>query len=253
MKNNILIWLLFPIFCFSQEKIFIGKIETGALLSNVLVVNLTNQTETRTDGFGRFSIKANDGDLLVFSGEFVRRKRFLIENEHFGKENTIPLEAQDIEIEAVAIEKFDINPEDLGLVPKGQKQYTQAERRLKTATNWSPELGAGTMIGVGFSFDPIINAITGKTKMLKNLVEMEREDIRISYLSAVFNDDYFTENLQIHSDNVAEFKYFALYEILKNIPEKQRTNYIKSLSKNDLELLLIPLAEEYLMLKSKDK
>jgi len=253
MKNNILIWFLFPIFCFSQEKNFRGKIETGALLANVLVVNLTNQTETRTDGFGRFSIKAEEGDLLVFSGEFVRRKRFLIEEEHFGKENTIPLEVQDIEIEAVAIERFDINPENLGLVPEGQKRYTPAERRLRTATNWSPELGVGTMPGVSFSIDPIINTITGKTKMLKNLVEMEREDIRASYLSDVFNDDYFTEKLEIHADNITEFKYFSLYEILKNIPQKHRTNYIKRLSKNDLELFLIPLATKYLALKSEDK
>ncbi len=249
MKNNILIWLLFPIFCFSQEKIFIGKIETGALLSNVLVVNLTNQTETRTDGFGRFSIKANDGDLLVFSGEFVRRKRFLIENEHFGKENTIPLEAQDIEIEAVAIEKFDINPEDLGLVPKGQKQYTQAERRLKTATDMELVVG----LGAAFSLDPIINHFSGRTKMLKKIVEMEREDFRKSYLSTVFNDDFFTESLKIHSDNVTEFKYFALYEILKNIDKKEKTRYIKSLSKNDLELMLVPLATKYLDFKNENK
>ena len=252
MKIKALLLFLLPVFCFSQEKIFRGKIETGALLSNVLVVNLTNETETQTDGFGRFSIKAEAGDLLVFSGEFVRRKRFLVEEEHFGKENIIPLEVQDIEIEMVTVEKFNINPEDLGLVPEGQKQYTPAEKRLKTASD--PNIEYSWLIPtLRFSLDPIINHLSGKTKMLKKLVEMEREDIRASHLSDVFNDDYFTKNLEIHSDNITEFKYFALYEILKNIPEKERNRYLESLSKNDLELLLIPLATKYLNFKSGDK
>ncbi len=247
MKIKVLLFFLIPVFCCSQEKNFIGKIETEALLSNVLVVNLTNQTETRTDGFGRFSIKANDGDLLVFSGEFVRRKRFLVENEHFGKEITISLEVQDIEIETVTIEKFDINPEDLGLVPKGQKRYTPAERRLFTAQS---EVGIGALI----------NWISGRTKMLKMLVEMEREDQKVAYLSDFFEDDFFTEELKIEPHNVTEFKYFAVHFIEKelgsNLSKKplldNNTSYLKSLPKEETELILIALSEKYLDLKKEN-
>ena len=245
MRIKTLLFFLLPVFCFCQEKKISGKIETGALFANVLVVNLTNETETRTDGFGKFSIKAEAGDLLVFSGEFVRRKRFLVEEGHFGKENIIPLEVQDIEIEAVTIERFDINPEDLGLVPKGQKRYTPTEKRLFTALD-EEHLGA------------LINWITGKTRILKILVEMEREDQKVAYLSNLFENDIFTERLKIEPDNVMEFKYFAVHFIEKelgnSLPEKylldNNTSYLKSLSKGETELILITLAEKYLELKN---
>lgn len=246
MKNNILIlFILYSLSGFSQQTLK-GKVETGGLLSNILVVNLTNQTETLTDGLGRFSIMAKEGDLLIFSGESIQRKRILIEKEHLEKEIIIiPLEIKNIEIEAVTIQKFDINPEDLGLVPRGQKRYTQAERRLFTAQD-EQHLGA------------LINLISGRTKMLKTIAKMEKEDKKVAYLSDLFEEDFYTIKLKIESQHVTEFKYFSVHFIekelskntLKNVCGEDEKNYLKSLSKKEIELILISLSEKYLELKN---
>src|SRR5690554_2508869 len=240
MSNKVFFLFFFPIWCFSQDVIK-GKIKTETPeVSGILVVNLTHQNETRTDGFGRFSIKAEEGDLLIISAPHIHKKRHLVEKEDFQKELEIKIEALPIEIEVVEIVRSDITSESLGLVPEGQKRYTPAERRLITTQN-EQHLGA------------LLNLISGRTKMLKALVEMEREDHRVTYLSDRFPDDYFVETLNIHPDNVMEFKYFALYEILKDIKNKQKGLYFDQLSKNDLELLLIPLSEMYLARKNQTR
>ncbi len=237
MNNKVFFLLLFPIFCFSQE-IIKGKIKTETPeVSGILVVNLTSESESKTDGLGRFSINAEIGDLLIVAASHIHRKRYIVQENDFKKEIEIEVEALPVEIEAVEITRSNITSESLGLVPKGQKRYTQAERQLKTAQD-EKHLGA------------LINLLSGRTKMLKMLVEMDYEDKRIINLSNIFNDDYFTDNLAIHPDNVMEFKYFALYEILKDVPKKERSAYFSKLSKNDLELLLIPLATIYLERKN---
>jgi len=230
MKHLVLLLLLLPVFCSSQEQIFRGKIETGSMLTGILVVNLTKEMETKTDGFGQFSIKADTGDLLIFTGEFIHRKRFLVEKEHFNQENIILLEVQDIEIKTVDIEDYNINSVSLGLVEKGYVLPTQAERKLISAID-------DNQLGNSVSIINIINTITGRKRMLKKILEMEQEERRSARLSDIFDESFFLETLKIKSENIEEFKMFALYQT----PE--------GLGKEKLELFLIQSAEEYRFLK----
>jgi len=229
---------IIPIFCFSQEKIFRGKIETGSMLQGVLVVNLTKEIQTKTDVFGTFSIKAEDGDLLIFTGELVHKKRFLVEKEHFLQENTILLEAQEIEIKAVEINDYGVNSVNLGLVEKEHVRSTQAERKLISAIDKNKNVNSASIIN-------IINSITGRKRMLKNILEMEREDQRSYYLSEIFEEHFFLETLKIKQEELSDFKLFALYQILKDVEKEHKTEFLKSFSKSSLELLLIELAVEY--------
>src|SRR5690606_4598392 len=98
MSNKFLILFLFPVFCFSQKIIT----ETPEI-SGILIVNLTAENETKTDGFGRFLIEANVGDLLIISAPHVYKKRYLVEETDFKTELQIEVEAQPVEIEAVEI------------------------------------------------------------------------------------------------------------------------------------------------------
>ncbi len=231
---------LFPVFCFSQQ-IIKGKIITETPeISGILIVNLTAENETKTDGFGRFLIEANVGDLLIISAPHVYKKRYLVEETDFKTELQIEVEAQPVEIEAVEINAYShINSVSLGIVPKGQKKYTQAERKLYTASS-EQHLGA------------LINAITGKTKILKKIAEMEKENQRVAYLTNNFSKEFYTETLKIHPDNVEEFKFFVLYNLEKDLPKKKKDTYIKNLNKKELELKIISLAPLYLKLKEKE-
>lgn len=236
MKIKLVVLLLFPLICFSQERILKGKITADAFVSGILVVNLTKETQVLTDGFGRFSIIARPDDLLIFSATHLHRIRHLVEEEDFDREISIEMESIPYEIETVEIERINITSESLGLIPKGQKRYTVAERRLYSSQSGGP-IGS------------LIDIISGRRKILKMIYEIEKENQRINYLSKTFPENFYTETLKIHPDNITEFKFYALYQMEKDLSKQEKDTYIRKLSKKELELKLIPLAESYLKLK----
>lgn len=75
--------------------------------------------------------------------------------------------------EIEVIEYKNINPVALGIVPANQKTYTPAERKLYTATGGGNRYGLSTSV----SLDGIINGISGRTKMLKKEVQVEKERV----------------------------------------------------------------------------
>lgn len=206
-KLLIFVFLSFCFFSFSQQKILKGKVETGTMLSDILVVNLTKEIQTTTDGFGKFSIYADSGDLLIFSAIFIKRKRFLVEDEHFEKQITIQLETQEIEIETVEINRSDITSESLGIVPKGQKKYTPAERKLKTATDLNLEYFL-LIPTLSFSLDPLLNAVSGRTKKLKKGLEIERYNINLQKTYQYLSDELLVNEFKIPEDYTQGFRYF---------------------------------------------
>lgn len=220
----------------AQQKLR-GSVSTDIPnISELLVVNLSKEIETRIDFSGKFVILAEVGDLLIIDASHIYRKRLLVDENDFSKEIKIEIEVKPVEIEAVEINKYSwINSESLGLVSKGFKRLTTQERRLYTATS----------TGV----DAVINAITGRTRMLKNLIKMEREDKKFDHLIYLFEDGYYTETLKIPEDKVNEFVYFSIYEMEKNLSPSQKTNYIYKLTKGSTELLLIQLAKKFLSRK----
>lgn len=220
-------------FGYAQQKLR-GSVSTDIPnISELLVVNLSKEIETRIDLSGRFVITAEAGDLLIIDAPHIYKKRFLVEEDDLSKEIKIEIEVRTVEIEAVEINKYSwINSESLGLVPKGFKRLTTQERRLYTATS----------TGV----DALINGITGRTRMLKNLIKMEQEDKKFDHLSYLFEEDFYTETLQIPEDKVNEFIYFSIYEIEKNLKPSQKENYIYNLRKYATEILLITLANRFL-------
>jgi len=206
MKTKILLLLIFPVFCFSQE-IIKGKIKIGAPeVSGILVVNLNNESEAKTDAFGRFSVRAEIGDLLIIDAAHIHKKRYIVQENDFKKEIEIEVEALPVEIETIEITRSNITSESLGLVPKGQKRYTPAERRLKTATDMELMVG----FGFTFSFDPILNALSGRTKMLKKELEIERFNRNVTLTENYISDELLTSQFNIPTDYIKSFRMFLV-------------------------------------------
>ena len=204
MKTKILLLLIFPVFCFSQE-IIKGKIKIGAPeVSGILVVNLNNESEAKTDAFGRFSVRAEIGDLLIIDAAHIHKKRYIVQENDFKKEIEIEVEALPVEIETIEITRSNITSESLGLVPKEQKRYTPAERRLKTATDMELMVG----FGFTFSFDPILNALSGRTKMLKKELEIERFNRNVTLTENYISDELLTSQFNIPTDYIKSFRMF---------------------------------------------
>ncbi len=236
MRTKLLILWMLPLIGFSQEKKLSGKIIADTFVSDILVVNLTKETQVQTNGLGQFSIKAQPGDLLIFSANHLHRMRHLVEEKDFDNGINIEMEAKPIEIETVEIERVNITAESLGIIPKGRKRYTVAERRLYTSQS-------GGLIGSA------IDIISGRRKMLKILYEMEKENKRILYLSSVFSEEFHTQSLKIQPEHIAEFQFYVLYQMEKDLPTQEKNSYLQQISIKELELKLILLAESYLKLK----
>ena len=89
------------------------------------------------------------------------------------------------------------NGYEMGILDKKAKEFTPAERKLNTASNLYPSVYAGTMAGGSISLDPILNWISGRTKMLKNELKVERKEIALQKLTNLLEVDYFTQTLSL--------------------------------------------------------
>lgn len=232
-----LILLLFPVVCFSQERIFKGKVTAETSVNGILVVNLTRQTQVSTDDFGNFLIKAEPGDLLIFSALHLYRKRYLVEEEDFVQKISIKMEAKPVEIEAIEIERINISAESLGIIPKGRKRYTPAERRLKTAEDANLQYFL-LIPTLSFSLDPLLNAMSGRTKMLKKELEIERFEVNLRQTEYYISDEMIVSEFEIPEEYTKGFRMF-----LVDSPEFSKV--MKTRNTKEITSKAFSLAEAY--------
>ncbi len=209
---------------FAQEKMISGKIiSENNPVAGIEIINLVNDQNAVSGVDGAFSILAKADDLLVFASKTYRYKRKIIsEDEILSGKIVIELESKPIEIEEVVIFNLQLDPVEMGILSKPAKRYTPAERRLKTASEANLFLGPGIIL---MPTDFIINAISGRTKMLKKELEVERKELALVFLENLFDEEYIITSLQIPEEHVGEFKYFAVEQddFGKILQEKDRT------------------------------
>ncbi|WPO80849.1 carboxypeptidase-like regulatory domain-containing protein [Flavobacterium sp. KACC 22761] len=246
MINKIACFLL--VFCgqnaisqVEERTVISGKIiSTCADLEGVYVINAQTEAMTVTDALGGFSILANAGETLVFSSIQFKEKRILLTAENFSDLNfTVRLSMIMHQLQEVVIRNYNgINAESLGIVPYGQKTYTQAERRLRTATALDAQANGGTMAGGSISADPLLNFFSGRTAMLKKEAEVEKKEAFMKLLERMFTLEHFVNVLKIPSEYVKGFEYYA-------VENDKFTVILNSKNKTSTEFLLAELATKY--------
>lgn len=230
----------------AQDRSFInGKVESNASdLSGIYVINAQTEETVTTDASGSFSILAKPDDVLVFSSISYKEKRISLKAEYFSNLNfTVKLNMIMYQLQEVVIKKYDnINAESLGIIPYGQKKYTQAERKLHTATALNPEAtspDAGRLeAGGSISADPLLNFFSGRTAMLKKEVAVEKKELLMRLLENMFSLEHFVERLKIPAEYVKGFEYYA-------IENDKFTVVLNSKNKTSTEFLLGELAVKY--------
>jgi len=226
----------------NQERAVIdGKITSNTNdLEGVYVVNAQTETMTTTNSLGAFSILAKPDDVLVFSSIQFKENRVLLTCENFTDLNfTVKMNLVMHQLQEVVIKRYDnINAVALGIVPSGQKSYTEAERKLRTATALDATANAGTMAGGSISADPLLNFLSGRTAMLKKEVEVEKKEFFMKLLERMFSLEHFVERLKIPAEYVKGFEYYA-------VENKQFTTILNSKNKTSTEFLLGELAVKY--------
>ena len=113
----------------------------------------------------------------------------------------------------------------MGIIPYGQKKYTSAERKIFTATS-------------GFGIDPLLNLFSGRTAMLKKELEVEKKEGYLVQLENLFDNNHFVNTLQIPSDYVKGFLYYA-------VENPKFTRVLNTKNRTSIEFLMSELAVQY--------
>ena len=218
---------------FSQTIEITGKVKSASDVENIHVINKTAQVFTTTNAFGGFKISAKLNDTLQFTSIQHKLKEVIVDvSILIKKEIEVHLEDLIYSLDEVVVGRMlsgdllqdlsnvegrPITAMQLGIPSYQGKLKTQSERKLNEATT-----------GGGFiPLFPIINAITGRTKQLKNQIKLEQKDdllyaIRKRVEAILFLDDVLLESLR------NDFFYFC----------SEDPNFeIRCKAKSDLEIL----------------
>ena len=233
IKNHlqILFLLLCQLVVSQNDSIIKGKIVVASNSNDgVTIVNISNKTNTISGNGGYFVIKAKVNDTLLFSSLQFDVIKLKMTPTDFGQNLLfIKMTPRSKLIEKVIItNQTVITAESLGLVPKGQKRYTVAERRMSSG-------GGG--IGIG----GLINLFTGYKKELKRNLEIEKKEMLIEKIRNQFEKAYFIKTLQIPENNIDGFLYYIG-------EDKKSHEILNGNDKNTKMFKLADLAVAYLKL-----
>ena len=194
-------------------------------LREINVENLRSESATTTADNGNFGLFVAEGDTLQFSGLQIRSKKVVITQADMNKQlYVVALESKVIPLEEVEIKQYpNINAVSLGILQKPAKKYTPAERKLRAAEEfhwYSPLLIPLSPMSV----DGIINAISGRTAMLKKELAVEHKEKLLEKIDYLFPPDFFTNNLKIPKEYVRGFCYYAIEDdkLVKAINDKNK-------------------------------
>lgn len=209
-------------------------------LDGVYVVNAQTEIMTTTDAYGSFSIAAKPGETLVFSSIQFKENRVLLTPENFSDLNfTVKLSMVMHQLQEVVVRNYSgINAVSLGIIPGDQIKYTEAERKLHTATALNATANAGSMAGGSISADPLLNFFSGRTAMLKKEVAVEKKEFFMKLLERMFSLDHFVNRLKIPLEYVKGFEYYA-------VENDKFTVILNSKNRTSTEFLLGELAVKY--------
>lgn len=222
------------------EKVFHGKIvAASANVGGVMVVNLVNEKSTVSDSKGEFYILAKAEDLLVFSSSNLEIHRKLIEEEDLKLEFlTIKMFDKINQLNEVVVNKHpEINAVSMGIVPDKVKHLTQMERKLYTAGDFKPIHLLG-LLGGSLEVDPILNAINGRTKSIKKMIEVEKKSSLLNQIEFLFEEEYYIKKLYIPKEYIKGFQYYC-------VKDEKNSSILKSKNKMNIEFLMAKLAFEY--------
>ena len=217
VNNNIFFIVLFLFVCFysySKNIDLLARVQSDSDVENIHVINKTAQRFTTTNSYGEFRISVALNDTLIFSSVQHKLLTILINKEIFDDKTLVVfLEEQINALDQVVVGKVltgdilsdvgnvegePMTSKKAGIPSYQGKPKTQSERRLNEATT-----GGGIV-----PLNPIINAITGRTKELKRRILLEEKEALMYSIKARLSDDLFTLE-PLEEDYIMEYFYFV--------------------------------------------
>lgn len=219
---------------FSQAVDLRGKVTASSDIDRIHVINKTANRFTITNDNGEFEISASVNDTILISALQYQPVEVVI-TPVIVQTKYIDVELSDkiTELDEVVVGKIltgdlltdiensdvkrDINFYDLGIPGYTGKQKTQSERRLHEATT-----GSGLV-----PLNPLLNWLSGRTKVLKEQIAREQTDLAMHETASNLSEILFS------IDDLEDSKRVAFFYFVSDDPK------FLSLSKlhNDLKML----------------
>jgi len=252
----------FLIVCLSVKSVYAQDtiILEGRVLNDTInkaslnVVNLSLKVGTITDADGRFTIKARLNDTINISAVQYESRQLIVNQTIFNRKRIslylIPkiTELDEVNISNVNlsgnlstdIENTKVNPvlsaKDLGIPINTAKPRTVEERRLYEAISSSG----------GVPINLILNAISGRLKMLRHHVEVSKFAKKVEDARLTFSNSIYMEELNIPEDLIEDFVYYIFEDDQANI-------FVGNNDALGLLEFMMEKSKPYLVLKEKEK
>jgi hypothetical protein len=178
----------------------------------VYVINSRTEKGILTEKGGYFSINASVGDTILFSSVQYKANKVILKQKDFEKALLfVKMEPIMNQLREVMVFQYKhINAVAMGIIPKGQKTYTPAERKLNTASNPYMTGNVDGTTGGSIGLDPLFNMMSGRTAMLKKVVEVEKKEFSRAKTEDYFDESYFIEKLKIPKEYVKAFQFYIV-------------------------------------------
>ncbi|WP_247656710.1 hypothetical protein [Maribacter sp. MMG018] len=221
MRSRFLLVFLFPMAILAQTnavKDIEGRVHSkDGDVAATHVLNITTDRASITDINGFFSIPVRVNDTLVFSAVQFKKKTIVVTPDIFASTMlSVPLEDALEQLDEVVVTPYNLSGDltkdlggleiepvvtasTLGLPNAYVKIPTKAERELFEATS-----GGGLI-----PLTPILNKISGRTKMLKKRVERNNLYSRTARVRAYYPDSLYRTKLKIPKGKTDDFFYFC--------------------------------------------
>jgi len=221
-SSSILVFFLLFLTSVEAQSLFSKRLEGRVQSRNgdvagTHVLNISTQKATITDANGFFAISAKLNDTLVFSAVQFKRKEIVVSPKLLESILIlVPLEEAVTELDEVVVRLYNLSGDmsrdlgeletesvvtasTLGLPNAYVKPPSQAERKFHEATT-----GGGLV-----PLNPILNAISGRTKMLKQRIKRNATYERTQRVRDFYADSLFVKDLKIPEENIPDFMYFC--------------------------------------------
>lgn len=206
---------------FSQvvpDKTLEGKvISSDGDVAATHVLNITANRATITNNNGFFAITVKLSDTLVFSAVQFKKKFVVVTQDILEFDLvSVPLDDELTELDEVVVTPYNltgdiskdilslkldplVTAESLGLPNAHVRIPTKSERELFEATT------GGGLIPI----NPILNGISGRTKLLKERVARNKLYDRTLRVREFYADSLYQARLRIPEDKIDDFLYFC--------------------------------------------
>lgn len=245
---SLVVFVLAPILSHSQIVEFNGRVTASSNLEGIHILNITSNFFSVTNDKGEFRINGKLNDTIVITSVQYKLVSFQISRDQLiRKFILVELEDYINLLDEVFIGqslsgnlkddikntkgKPDINFYDVGIPGYKGKLKTKRERELIEADHGKYFYYYG--IGFAINVHKILNKISGRTKLLKNRVRLEKRDELMYNLRAKFSDDLFYDE-GLSEEEQMEFFYFCseskdFKEKASNLNDLLVLNYLKDL------------------------